>query len=209
VRHLHKYQATETRRGRPSPWKRQDLLVVSTQLATLLERETSPALSLSSFIDHYLRLLDFPADLVQALAAGEINLFEAEQLDRMSARRLGCETRQARRLRTELLSAHLQSKGSGDSLRRRVNELLRPAPAEAEESDMTPEEVNLEDFDPYDATHLFWDQIKQLGFGLRLISREDVTDEEIDELLRASEPVLTILARIQRRKERKKSKMQI
>jgi hypothetical protein len=27
-------------------------------------------------------------------------------------------------------------------------------------------------------------------------------DEEIDELLRASEPVLTILARIQRRKER-------
>jgi hypothetical protein len=27
--------------------------------------------------------------------------------------------------------------------------------------------LNLEDFDPYDPTHLFWDQIKQLGFVLR------------------------------------------
>jgi hypothetical protein len=41
-----------------------------------------------------------------------------------------------------------------------------------------------------------------LGFALRDIRREDVTDEEIDELLRVSEPVLTVLARIQRRKER-------
>jgi hypothetical protein len=178
-------------------------------LAALLERETSPPLALSSFIDHYLRLLDFPADLVQALVAGEINLFEAEQLDRMSARRLGCEARQARHKRAELLSAHLQSKGSGNALRRRVNELLRPAEAQAQEGEGRSEEVNLEDFDPYDATHLFWDQIKQLGFGLRQISREDVTDQEIDELLRASEPVLTILARIQRRKERKTSKMLI
>ncbi len=66
---------------------------------------------------------------------------------------------------------------------------------------------NLEDFDPYDPTHLFWDQIKQLGFALRDIRREDVIDEEIDELLRASEPVLTVLARIQKRKERKTLKL--
>ena len=64
-------------------------------------------------------------------------------------------------------------------------------------------ELNLEDFDPYDPTHLFWDQIKQLGFALRDIRREDVIDEEIDELLKASEPVLTILAKVQRRKEKK------
>jgi hypothetical protein len=59
---------------------------------------------------------------------------------------------------------------------------------------------DLEDFDPYDSTHLFWDQIKQLGFAFREIRREDVTDEEVEELLQASEPVMAIVAKIQRRK---------
>jgi hypothetical protein len=56
---------------------------------------------------------------------------------------------------------------------------------------------------------MFWEQIKQLGFALRDIRPEDVNDEEIDELLRVSEPVLTVLARIQRRKERKTLKLEI
>lgn len=73
---------------------------------------------------------------------------------------------------------------------------------EAAGNEVADTELNLEDFDPYDPTHLFWDQIKQLGFALREISPNDVTEEEIDELLKASEPVLTVLARIQRRKER-------
>jgi hypothetical protein len=68
-----------------------------------------------------------------------------------------------------------------------------------------PEELEgLEDFDPYDPTHLFWEQIKQLGFAFRDIRREDVSDEEIEELLKASEPILAILSRIQRRKEQTK-----
>jgi hypothetical protein len=65
-------------------------------------------------------------------------------------------------------------------------------------------ELNLEDFDPHDPSHLFWDQIKQLGFALRDIRREDVSDEQIDDLLKASEPIMTILARIQRHRERRK-----
>jgi len=65
---------------------------------------------------------------------------------------------------------------------------------------------NLEDFDPYDSTHLFWEQLKQLGFAFREIRREDVTDEEIEGLLKASEPILTILSRIQRRKGLTKKK---
>lgn len=95
-----------------------------------------------------------------------------------------------------------QTKASGSQLRQRVNELLRAPSNEAAGAEGTVFTQDLEDFDPYDSTHLFWDQIKQLGFALREIRREDVNDEEIDELLRASEPVLTILARIQRRKER-------
>lgn len=203
VRHVHRYQATDTKRGRPSQWKREDLLQVGTQLTAIFERETSSHISLSSFIDHYLRLLDFPPDLLQALASEEINLFEAEQLARITPERLGSSPAQAKRLRTELLSTHVQAKLSGERLRQRVAELLRTSSAEARDLVENGAAFDLEDFDPYDPTHLFWDQIKQLGFALRDIRREDVIDEEIDELLKASESVLTILARIQRRKEKK------
>jgi hypothetical protein len=202
VRHNHRYQASDTKRGRPSRWKREDLLKVSTQLTTILDRETSSHISLASFVDHYLRLLEFPTDVIQALSAGEINLFEAEQLARITPERLGISAAQAKRTRIELVATHLQTKSAGGKLRQRVAELLRASSAEAEIAEGTDPELNLEDFDPYDPTHLFWDQIKQLGFALREIRREDVTEEEVDELLRASEPILTILARIQRRKER-------
>jgi hypothetical protein len=209
VRHIHRYPATDTKRGRPSQWKREDLLQVGTQLTALLERETSSHISLSSFIDHYLRLLDFPADVIQALTDGDINLFEAEQLARITPERLGVSSGQARRIRTDLLSTHLQTRLSGERLRQRVAELFRASSAEAGESAENGAGFDLEDFDPYDPTHLFWDQIKQLGFALRDIRREDVADEEIDELLKLCEPVLTILARIQRRREKKTVKLQI
>jgi hypothetical protein len=210
VRHIHRYPASDTKRGRPSRWKREDLLKVSARLTDILECETSSHISLSSFVDHYLRLLEFSADVLQALTAGDINLFEAEQLARVTAERLGVSSAQAKRTRADLLSTHLQARLSGERLRHRVAELLRASSAEAGATLDNGQDLDLEDFDPYDPTHLFWDQIKQLGFALRDIRREDVMEEEIDELLRASEPVLTILARIQRRKEKKSlSKLQI
>lgn len=85
VRHLQRYSATETRRGRPSHWQRPELLRVATSLNEILERETSAQVSLASFVDHYLRLIEFPADVVAALSSGEINLFEAEHLARVIA----------------------------------------------------------------------------------------------------------------------------
>jgi hypothetical protein len=113
---------------------------------------------------------------------------------------------QAKRTRSELLSSHLQTKASGERLRQRVNELLRASSTETGQisGDLDTELEDLEDFDPYDSTHLFWEQLKQLGFAFREIRREDVTDEEIEELLKASEPILAILSRIQRRKEQTK-----
>jgi hypothetical protein len=181
---------------------REELLSVGSRLSSILERETSSHISLSSFVDHYLRILDFPSDVVDALSSGQINLFEAEQLARVTPERLQVSPLQARKTRAELLSTHLQARLSGERLRQRVAELLRASTVEAGEASENIEEMDLEDFDPYDPTHLFWDQIKQLGFALRDIRREDVLDEEIDELLKASEPVMTILVRIQRRKER-------
>ena len=201
ARHVQRYSATDTKRGRPGRWKREDLLKVATRLGDILERETSSHISVASFVDHYLRLLDFPTDVIEALSCGEINLFEAAQLARITPQRVNTTSGQARRVRADLLSTHLQTNESGPQLRHRVNEILHTSTNERVEegADLG---RDLEDFDPYDPTHLFWDQIKQLGFALRDIRREDVMDEEIDELLKASEPVLTILARIQKRKER-------
>ena len=209
ARHIQRYSASDTKRGRPSHWKREDLIKVSTSLNNILERETSSHTSIASFVDHYLRLLDFPADVVAALSSAEINLFEAAQLARITPLRLGSTSNQAKRTRADLLSTHLQTKESGPRLRERVNELLRASANEAGAAEVVDFGQDLEDFDPYDPTHLFWDQIKQLGFALRDIRREDVSDEEIDELLRVSEPVLTVLARIQRRKERKILKLEV
>jgi hypothetical protein len=202
ARHIQRYLATDTKRGRPSHWKREDLLKVATSLSDILERETSSHISLASFVDHYLRLLDFPTDVLAALSGGEINLFEAAQIARVTAERFGTNAGQARGTRADLLSTHLQTKESGPSLRQRVNEFLHASSIELRGGEVTNAQLNLEDFDPYDPAHLFWDQIKQLGFELREITPNDVTKEEIDELLKASEPILTILARIQRRKER-------
>jgi hypothetical protein len=207
ARHALRYPATRTDRGRPGRWKREELLKVAACLGDILDRETSSHTSFASFVDHYLRLPDFPSDVVEALEKGDINLFEAEQLARVTAKRLEVTFGQAKRTRAELLSSHLQTKASGEKLRQRVNELLRSWAAETEKStggELNAELKDLEDFDPYDSTHLFWEQLKQLGFAFREIRREDVTDEEVEELLKASEPILAILSRIQRRKEQSK-----
>lgn len=207
ARHAQRYPATDTKRGRPGKWKRGDLLRVAAHLNYILDRETSSHTSFASFADHYLRLLDFPPDVVEVLENDDINLFEAEQLARVTGPRLGIMAGQAKSVRAELLSSHLQTKASGERLRQRVNELLRASVAKTGESiggELAAELEDLEDFDPYDSTHLFWEQLKQLGFAFREIRREDVTDDEIEELLKVSEPILAILSRIQRRKEQTK-----
>jgi hypothetical protein len=206
ARHAQRYPATDTKRGRPGRWNRENLLRVAAQLSDILDRETSSHTSFASFVDHYLRLIEFPADVVEVLENGDINLFEAEQFARITSRRLAITAGQAKQTRTEILSSHLQTKASGSRLRQRVNELLRALAAESAEAgaELSSELEDLEDFDPYDSTHLFWEQLKQLGFAFREIRREDVADEEIDELLKASEPILAILNRIQRRKEKSK-----
>jgi hypothetical protein len=77
VGHVNRYPATDTKRGRPSRWQREELLLVGARLLTILERETSSHIGLSSFIAHYLRLLDFPSDVLAALSSSDIYLFEA------------------------------------------------------------------------------------------------------------------------------------
>src|SRR5205823_605609 len=41
ARHAQRYPATDTKRGRPSKWKREDLLRVASRLGDIIDRETS------------------------------------------------------------------------------------------------------------------------------------------------------------------------
>jgi hypothetical protein len=88
VRDVERYSATDTRRGRPSRWPREDIVKVGSKLSEILDRETQGRISVATFVDHYLRILDFPSDVLEPLSKGEVNLFEAEQLARASASRL-------------------------------------------------------------------------------------------------------------------------
>jgi hypothetical protein len=200
VRHVERYSATDTRRGRPSRWPREDLVKVGSKLGEILDRETAGHISLSTFVDHYLRILDFPSDVLESLSKAQVNLFEAEQLARVRAGRLDVSSAEAKRKRAEILLAHLKSRSSGERLRRRINDLLAPAKPErvslAPSGDALEENSELEDFDPYDSTHLFWEEIKQLGFAFRDIRREDLDDELLEELLKAAEPLWGVLRKI-------------
>ncbi|MGB8508243.1 MAG: hypothetical protein WCD76_07555 [Pyrinomonadaceae bacterium] len=102
ARHAQRYPATDTKRGCPGKWKREELLRVAARLGDILERETSSQISFSSFVDHYLRLLDFPSDVVEAVTCEQINLFEAEQFARVTAQRLEVTPNQAKRTLNEL-----------------------------------------------------------------------------------------------------------
>jgi hypothetical protein len=205
IRHVERYSATDTKRGRPSRWPREDIVKAGLKLSQILVRETGARISVATFVDHYMRILDFPADVLTSLSNGEINLFEAEQLARVTATRIHVSQAEAKRKRAECLSAHIISRSSGDQLRRRVNEfLLSPKFEEANSGNtdyVIEPESELEKFDSCDSTHLLWEQIKQLGFAFRNISREDVTDEDIEQLIEACDPVINILTRIQRRKQ--------
>src|ERR1700759_584532 len=54
VRHVERRPATDTKRGRPSRWKREDLVNAASNLRAVLGRETQGRVSLNSFIGQYL-----------------------------------------------------------------------------------------------------------------------------------------------------------
>jgi hypothetical protein len=207
VRGLYLRQANETKRGRPPRYTREQLLRVDSRLRDILGRETR--LSVRSFVGHYLQIPDFPRDVREALERGDINLFEAHQLARLTAKRLGKIDGEARSLRKRLLEAHLLAQGSGAMLRQRVKEAL----GELREPDPTETEVvavgkadELLEADPLDASHLFFEELRMVSRALREIAPEEVTDEDLTEIMPAVDQITLTLQKIARRKERAQAK---
>jgi hypothetical protein len=208
VRNVERRPAADTKRGRPSRWDRKDLLRVAGQLRHILDRQTRGRVSLNSFVGVYLRVLNFPKDVSRPLVAGEVTLFEAAQLARLSEKRLGVSPAEARELRGQFLKAHVLTQGSQAGLRARVDEQLgvdrvqtQPAPAaRTAGAEMIGELLEL---DPYDTRHLFWEELRRIAFALREVTPDDVDDKMLDEFLLASDRLSSVLARMQKRRQRR------
>ena len=199
---------SETKRGRPPRYTHEELLRVDSSLRDLLARETR--ISVRSFVGQYLPILDFPKDVREALERGDINLFEAHQLARLTAKRLNGTDGEARSVRKKMLEAHLLAQGSGTVLRHRVKEAL----GELREPDLTETEVmavgkadELLEADPLDASHLFFEELRMISRALRQIGPEEVTDEELSEIMPAVDQITLTLQKIARRKEREQAKI--
>lgn len=203
VRGLYMRQPTDTRRGRPARYTREELLRVDSKLRDLLSRETR--LSVRSFVGQYLPILDFPKDVLKALEDGNVNLFEAHQLARLTCRKIGGTEAEARSLRKRLLEAHLLAQGSGTLLRQRVKEALgelrEPDPNETEVLAVEKADELLE-VDPLDASHLFFEELRMISRALREIKPEEVSDEDLSEIMPAVDQITLTLQKIVRRRER-------
>jgi hypothetical protein len=208
VRNLYLRPATDTKRGRPARFSRENLLTVDARLRMILERETS--ISVRSFVGQYLVILEFPEEVREPLERGEINLFEAHQLARMTAKRMGLTEAEARSHRRKLLEAHLLAQGSGASLRVRVKEALgelsEPSLIETERAALEKADELLE-ADPLDSTHLFFEELRRISRALREIKPEDLTEEDVDSVMPALDQLSTILYQIEKRKARKEQQL--
>lgn len=204
VRGLYMRQPTDTKRGRPARFTREHLLRVDSRLRELLARETS--IGVRSFVGQYLPILDFPRDVREPLERGEINLFEAHQLARLTWKRLACTDGEARAHRRKLLDAHLLKQEPSTRLRERVKEALgelrEPDPAETEALALGKADELLE-ADPLDSSHLFFEELRRIGRALREIRPEELTDEDVNELMPAVDQVNTALMQIKRRRQKR------
>jgi hypothetical protein len=213
VRHVERRPATDTRRGRPSHWPREKLMEAASQLRGILERETSGRVSVNSFIGQYVPILNYPSDVTGALSRGEINLHEAAQLARLTPERLETMPAKAQALRSEILRSHHLARGSQNSLRARVKEILgEVVTVSTEEMTNVVQKVDeLLEIDPADKRHFFYEEMKRLFYAMREIQPEDIDDESLDQFMAAADQLSNAIYAIElkRRKQKKVVKLVI
>ncbi len=204
VRGLYVRQPSDSKRGRPPRFPREHLLRVDSMLRMILARESS--IGVRSFVGHYLPILDFPKDVREPLERGDVNIFEAHQLARLTARRLNCTEEEARAHRRRLLDAHLTKLEPSTRLYARVKDAL----GEFREPDPTVTEVlavakadELLEADPLDSSHLFFEELRRIARALREIKPEELTDQDVEELMPAVDQVSIVLFQVERRKQKR------
>lgn len=207
VRHVERRPATDTKRGRPSRWSRENLMEAANQLRGILERETHGRVSVNSFIGQYLPILQFPSDVTDALMSGQVNLQEASQLARLTPERISCSQKEARASRAEILRDHLALQGSQTRLRARIKEFLGENLSKAVSSEsMTAVVARVDELlviDPHDTRHLFWEEMKRIFYAMREIELDDLDEATMNEFMVAMDHVSNVLFRIEKRRRRR------
>lgn len=198
-----------TRKGRKSPWSEAEIRIAATSLRAALARGTY-GIGVRSFVEHYLLIPDFPEDVVLALEKGEINLFEAEQLSRLTPNLTGIqEPESLRKRRMALLRSHLQTGESGIRLKGRVDALLfqyqnpgaergsgglsdtgyADAPFESG-IDLAPSDSFSRELPP---DHFFFEYLQMIGSYMREIRPEEIAASTMERLLFQSEQLIEML----------------
>jgi hypothetical protein len=209
VRHVERRPATDTKRGRPPRWGREHLLEVARHLRAVLERETRGRVSLHSFTGQYLRLLRFPSDVQAALERGDLNLGEAAQLARLSAKKLDVSSQKAAAVRAEVLRSHVMLKGTERTMRERVRELLGEVIEVSSEvmARAVQKADDLLEIDPSDKRHLFYEEMKRLFYAMREIEPEDVDDQSLEEFMAAADQLSNAIYSIELKKKQREKRV--
>jgi hypothetical protein len=222
--------ARQEGRGRPPRWDPVQLATTLRALRRELAGRRPSRVGARTFVDHYLSILSFPSDVAEALESGSVNLFEGEQLARLSATRLGVRSATARRRRADVLAAHLGAAESGARLRARVGDLLAQAVDRVEEEPVVTEsiaEVAVKLEKELDATrrsqrrreldvdlgpgpeipvpspdHLFFEHLKGIAFVLGAIRPSDLKPDDLDRVLDRADALLLTLQQIKRKGRR-------
>lgn len=201
VRHYEKRPSVDESRGRPRRWPRDDVAEVAEKLRDILELKTEGRISTSSFVSMYLPILRYPADITNALREGEINISEAAYLAGLTPERLKCAPRETRQIRAEILKAHLLVKGSQESLRQRVKTALGTPSKEylCQGKSGRQRADDLVKENPYDARHLFYEEIQQLIEAMSETGPDDLKGKALVEFLRQIDRLLGMLRRAKQR----------
>lgn len=191
--------------GRPPRWSRETLRAVPSLVESCLRNRGADDLSFSSFVKHYCPLLTFPSDVLTALEADQITLFEAEQLARVVPGRFGLESeREAKQKRKELMIAHLRSHGTSNALRQRISHPQNINAAKDTLKSLTPDQSGAaeiqreideyaEQLEKMDYTFLFVDELTYIVQHMLQIDAAKLADTDVDRLLAKLDDVVTVV----------------
>jgi len=207
VKHINQYSSTQSPAGRPSAWKREELLIVSSHIKSILQQKTNGRVSLSSFIGVYLRILNLSNDILKALEEGKITLQEAIILSRLTPEKLLVSHQKAFAIRKEVIDAHIKTQTSQNSLRAKVKEILGETNIISSQTLMANVEMvdKMLELDPTDKRHLFYEQIKNLVFAIRQIQPDDIDDKLLADFNMASDELFRIINSAKNRLKQKSS----
>lgn len=189
VQHFLKYSPKTLRTGRRGCFDRTLLHLAASLLEEILARESGGRISVARFLGRYVPLLKLPDDLLASLEKELISVEEAHLLARLSVKNLKGDGQRATRLRADLLAQHVSYGFSQPRLRERVREILgeSASPTVTEMSagiQFTVNEIDsLLEINPYDTTHLLFEEIKNLVYLVREVDESDLDEELAEEIL--------------------------